>query len=62
MATFWTAAQMLDHLGRGDAASRLMAAVEAVCGAGVTTPDVGGTATTLEVTDAVIAHLEGRNS
>ena len=62
VATFWTAAQMLDHLGRGDAANRLMTAVEAVCGAGVTTPDVGGTATTKEVTDAVIAHLEGRNS
>ena len=62
VATFWTAGQMLEHLGRGDAASRLMTAVEAVCGAGITTPDVGGEATTKEVTDAVIAHLEGRNS
>ena len=62
VATFWTAGQMLEHLGRGDAASRLMTAVEVVCGAGITTPDVGGEATTKEVTDAVIAHLEGRNS
>ena len=62
VATFWTAGQMLDHLGRSDAANRLMAAVDAVCGAGITTPDVGGTATTKDVTDAVIAHLEGRNS
>ena len=62
VATFWTAAQMLDHLGRSDAAQRLMTAVDAVCGAGITTPDVGGSATTKEVTEAVIAHLEGRNS
>ena len=62
VATFWTAAQMLDHLGRSDAAQRLISAVDAVCGAGITTPDVGGSATTKEVTEAVIAHLEGRNS
>ncbi|WP_366655505.1 tartrate dehydrogenase [Fodinicurvata sp. EGI_FJ10296] len=61
VATFWTAAQMLDHLGETDASARLMRAVDAVCGAGVLTPDVGGTATTREVTDAVIKAIQGSN-
>jgi len=61
VATFWTAAQMLDHLGEGDAALRLMRAVEQVTGAGILTPDVGGTATTKEVTDAVVDAIHGSN-
>lgn len=62
IATFWTAAQLLEHLGEGDAAARLMAAVERVSGAGIMTPDVGGTATTREVTAAVIAAIAGANA
>ena len=42
VATFWTAAQMLEHLGEKPAADRLMRAVEKVCGDGILTPDVGG--------------------
>jgi tartrate dehydrogenase/decarboxylase/D-malate dehydrogenase len=61
VATFWTAAQMLEHLGEPDAAARLMRAVEHVTGAGVLTPDVGGTATTREVTGAVVAAIRGAN-
>src|SRR5690242_14024810 len=61
VATFWTGAQMLEHLGEKDAAGRLMAAVEKVCAAGVLTPDVGGKATTKEVTDAVIDAIHGSN-
>ena len=41
-------------MGDGEAAARLMAAVEAVCAKGIMTPDVGGTANTREVTQAVI--------
>lgn len=62
VATFWTAAQMLEHLGEGAAAARLMVAVEQVCAAGVLTPDVGGTANTKEVTDAVIGAIRGANA
>ncbi|RJE87870.1 tartrate dehydrogenase [Paracoccus onubensis] len=61
VATFWTAAQMLDHLGEADAAKRLMIAVEQVCADGVMTPDVGGTATTRQVTDAVCEAIRGAN-
>ena len=61
VASFWTAAQMLEHLGEAEAAARLMRAVEQVCAAGILTPDVGGTATTREVTDAVIGTIAGTN-
>ena len=61
VATFWTASQMLEHLGEADAAGRLMKAVETVCAAGITTPDIGGNATTQQVTDAVCDALRGSN-
>lgn len=62
VASFWTAAQMLEHLGQPAAATRLMAAVEQVCAAGILTPDVGGTASTQEVTDAVVEAVRGANA
>ncbi|MCM2435941.1 tartrate dehydrogenase [Agrobacterium rosae] len=61
VATFWTAAQMLEHLGERDAAARLMSAVERVTEAGILTPDVGGTANTQQVTDAVCEAIAGSN-
>jgi tartrate dehydrogenase/decarboxylase / D-malate dehydrogenase len=61
IATFWTAAQMLEHLGEDAAAARLMRAVEAVTADGVLTPDVGGKATTQEVTDAVCEAIRSSN-
>ena len=62
VATFWTASMMLDHLGEADAATRLMRAVETVCAAGIVTPDLGGTATTTEVTRAVCEAVRGTNT
>lgn len=62
VATFWTASQMLDHLGESEAALRLMRAVEKVCADGIVTPDVGGTATTQDVTDAVCDAIRGENA
>jgi len=62
VATFWTASQMLDHLGEADASARLMRAVEKVCADGIVTPDVGGTATTQDVTDAVCDAIRGDNT
>jgi tartrate dehydrogenase/decarboxylase/D-malate dehydrogenase len=61
IASFWTAAQMLEHLGETEAAGRLMRAVEQVTAAGILTPDVGGTATTKEVTDAVVDAIYSSN-
>ncbi|TSA12639.1 MAG: tartrate dehydrogenase [Betaproteobacteria bacterium] len=53
IATFWTAAMMLEHLGETQAATRLMWAIEAVTAEKIFTPDLGGTARTAEVTRAV---------
>ncbi|SES22328.1 tartrate dehydrogenase/decarboxylase / D-malate dehydrogenase [Tranquillimonas rosea] len=61
VATFWTASQMLEHLGEEAAGARLMEAVEKVCEAGIMTPDIGGTATTQDVTDAVCEAIRGSN-
>ncbi|WP_442902539.1 tartrate dehydrogenase [Frigidibacter sp. MR17.24] len=62
VATFWSAAMMIEHLGEPAAAARLMAAVEAVTAdAALHTPDLGGTATTDQVTEAVIGAIRARN-
>jgi tartrate dehydrogenase/decarboxylase/D-malate dehydrogenase len=53
IATFWTAAMMLEHLGEAKAAARLMKAIEQVTANGIHTPDLGGKATTADVTRAV---------
>lgn len=62
IATFWTACQMLEHLGEWEPSTRLMTAIEHVCGAGIMTPDVGGRSSTKEVTDAVIESIRSSNT
>ena len=57
LGAIWSAALMLDHLGESDASRRLMRAVEACCHDRVLTRDVGGTASTSEVGDAVAARV-----
>jgi tartrate dehydrogenase/decarboxylase / D-malate dehydrogenase len=61
LATFWTGALMLDHLGEKAAASALMSAIERVTANRVFTPDLGGTATTAGVTRAVCEAIRGGN-
>jgi tartrate dehydrogenase/decarboxylase/D-malate dehydrogenase len=62
VAAFWSAAMMLDHLGEAAAAAGLHQAIERALASGQAfTPDLGGTATTAEVTEAVCAALEGAN-
>jgi tartrate dehydrogenase/decarboxylase/D-malate dehydrogenase len=58
IGTFWSAVMMLEHLGEKQAAARLMTAIEQVTSQGIRTPDLGGTARTLDVTDAVCAAIE----
>jgi tartrate dehydrogenase/decarboxylase/D-malate dehydrogenase len=57
IGAIWSAALMLDHLGLSADAARVMRAIEATTAAGVLTPDLGGTATTSQVTDTILAHL-----
>jgi tartrate dehydrogenase/decarboxylase/D-malate dehydrogenase len=61
VASFWTGAMMLEHLGEKPAADLLMRAVEQVCAHGIMTPDLGGKATTMEVTRAVCEAVRGLN-
>ena len=57
IGAIWSAALMLDHLGLSDQGARVMAAIEATTSAGVLTPDLGGTASTRDVTDAILSYL-----
>ena len=62
IATFWTAVMMLEHLGEKPAADRLMRAVERVtANPALHTPDLGGQATTRQVTEAVCEALRSAN-
>lgn len=57
VGTFWTAAEMLRWLGEESAADELMRCVESVCGRGILTRDLGGSAGTREVTETVCAEI-----
>ncbi len=53
----WAGSLMLEHLGFEQAARDVIAAVERVLAAGISTRDVGGTASTSEVGEAVLRSL-----
>jgi tartrate dehydrogenase/decarboxylase / D-malate dehydrogenase len=58
LGAIWSGALLLDHLGEAEAAKRLMGAIESVCRTGTLTRDLGGTASTTEVGDAVARALD----
>lgn len=58
VGTFWSVVMLLEHLGEHAAARQVMAAVEAVtANPALHTRDLGGNATTVQVTEAVCALL-----
>jgi tartrate dehydrogenase/decarboxylase/D-malate dehydrogenase len=57
LAQVSSAAMMLDHLGEGSAARAVETAVGAVLAGPVSTPDLGGTAGTSDILDALLDHL-----
>ena len=57
-ATFLAAAMMLDHLGEQEQASRLRNAVESCIASNETTPDLGGSLTTSQMTQQVIGRIK----
>ena len=59
VGAIWSASLMLEHLGEREAGARLMRALEAVCRDGPRTRDIGGTASTSEVGDAIAAEAAG---
>ncbi len=63
VGTFWSCVMLLEHLGEQRAAQRLMQAVEQVTAdAALHTRDLGGKATTQQVTDAVCARLRAQTA
>jgi tartrate dehydrogenase/decarboxylase / D-malate dehydrogenase len=62
IGTFWSASMMLEHLGEAAAAGRLMRAIEAVTAdPSLHPPDLGGRATTAQVTRAVCEAVASDN-
>ena len=58
VGTFWSAVMMLEHLGESEAAQRLMRAIEHVTSnPALHTRDLGGSATTAQVTQAVCEQI-----
>ncbi len=58
VGTFWSVVMMLEHLGEAAAAARVMRAIEQVTAQpALHTRDLGGTATTADVTAAICALL-----
>ena len=63
VGTFWSCVMLLEHLGEARAAAVLMSAIEAVtANPALHTRDLGGTATTQEVTDAVCASIAAKSA
>ena len=59
IASIWSGQLLLDHLGEQEAASALIRAIEEVLAAGeIRTPDLGGTATTQQLGEAIRMHLQ----
>ncbi len=58
VGTFWSCVMLLEHLGEAEAAKRMMQAIESVtANSTLHTRDLGGKATTVEVTQAVCEFL-----
>ena len=58
----WAGAMMLDQIGRPEASGRVLAALEETLADGTRTRDLGGSATTEEVTSAVVERLRSQTS
>lgn len=58
LAAIWSASQMLDFFGHGEWGARVLQAIEQVLVEGThLTPDMGGSCSTAQVTDAVLRRL-----
>jgi tartrate dehydrogenase/decarboxylase/D-malate dehydrogenase len=58
IGAIWSGAQMLEHLGEEAAAAAVLRSVEELLASdGPRTPDLGGTATTADVADALVASF-----
>jgi tartrate dehydrogenase/decarboxylase / D-malate dehydrogenase len=61
VGTFWSVVMLLEHLGESEAAARVMQAIENVtANPALHTRDLGGEATTAEVTEAVCSEVAAK--
>jgi tartrate dehydrogenase/decarboxylase/D-malate dehydrogenase len=60
IATLWSVQMMLDFLGEKQAAEVLMGAIETTTAKGIFTKDLGGKASTVDVTNRVIEEINDR--
>lgn len=59
IAQIWSAALMLEHLGRPDLATAIVSSIESVLQEGVVlTPDLGGNSSTSEVGDRIVGEVK----
>jgi tartrate dehydrogenase/decarboxylase / D-malate dehydrogenase len=54
----WTGKMMLDHFGENELGKKLLDVIEDVTADGIKTPDIGGKATTKEVTEEICRRLK----
>ncbi len=57
IGAIWSGALMLEHLGEADAADAIVSAIEKTIAGGTLPVDLGGSAKTMEIAEAVIANL-----
>lgn len=58
IGALWAGAMMMDHLGHRDIHDRILGAIERVIASGKSrTPDLGGRATTKQLTDAIVGEI-----
>ncbi len=57
----WTAKMMLDHFGETELGTYLLDAIEAVTAKGIVTADLGGSYSTEDVTNAIIAEVKRKS-
>jgi tartrate dehydrogenase/decarboxylase/D-malate dehydrogenase len=57
IGAIWSAALLLEFLGLVAEGAAVMRAIEATCADGIFTPDLGGSARTRDVTDAILSRL-----
>ena len=57
IGAIWSGALMLEHLGQAEAGENIVRAIETTVKQGVLPVDLGGSAKTMEITEAIIGNL-----